>query len=425
MAFQELRFKLSPLSFLDDQRGRAGKFVELSPGPRRELLVWQPAAISQIFRSERHVRLDGSTTLQPLVGRHSLLFANGERHTAYRKVIGSRLRGHELAACHGIIRDTTETAVEALGQRSVIDVPAWTRELSLRIISLIIFGRADEALLSRFAAWTHSALGSRRQALAYRHLRLPTTLPSPWRKFLRERDTLCAGILDSARESSGTALIDLLTSGQPPLGLVTDEELTDQVLSLLFAGHETTASSTTSALHWLARDEQLLDDVQAELAATGSDGTDPDTTPLLDAVCRETLRISPPAMVAGNRVLTQELTLLDQPMAAGTRLTPCIYLAHSQPDIYPDPHRFDPNRFLGNRPSAQHYLPFGGGTRRCLGADLATLEMRMILAILLRGRTPRHLDPGAAKFTTRGPALGFGPKLPMVVETLSQRRRCP
>jgi cytochrome P450 len=86
MTLQELRFKLNSLSFLDDQRERAGRFVELRPHPERRLLVWQPTAISEIFRSDRHMRLDGSSTLQPLVGRHSLLFANGDRHTAYRKV---------------------------------------------------------------------------------------------------------------------------------------------------------------------------------------------------------------------------------------------------------------------------------------------------------------------------------------------------
>ncbi|MBP2326669.1 cytochrome P450 [Kibdelosporangium banguiense] len=410
MTLRELSFAFHPLSFLDSQRTRPDKLAELCPFPRRKVLVWQPEALGQIFRSERYMRLDGSSTLEPLVGRHSLLFANGPRHVAYRKVIGSRLRGRELASQYETIRSVTESTVDLLRPGTVIDVPEWTRALTLRIISLIIFGRIDQPLLTRFTDWTHSALGGRQRALVYRHFRPPTGFPSPWRTFLSERDLLRQEILDAAKESDGTGLIGLLVSGQPPLGHLGEDELVDQVLSMLFAGHETTASATTSALYWIARDDRLLADIRDELAAGDA------TFPLLEAVCQETLRISPPAMVAGNRVLTREITVLGQRMAAGTRLTPCIYLAHSQPDSFPDPHRFDPTRFLGNRLSAHHYLPFGGGTRRCLGADLAMLEMRTILATLLRRWTLRHIGGTVAKFTTRGPALGFGPALPMVVQ---------
>ncbi|TWP46961.1 cytochrome P450 [Lentzea tibetensis] len=409
MVSAALRFKLDTLPFLDAQDANTDKLVELRSKPSRQLLVWQPDAVADIFRSEHAMRLDGSETLGPLGGRHSLLFANGERHTSYRRVIGARLRGKQLATQHETIREVTAEAVDALRPGSVIDLPSWTRALTLRIVSRILFGHTDSAFLGAFTEWLDAALGTRRRTMVYRYLRPPGAVPSPWRTFQQRREALCQAVLRDARHPEDGSLLAELSRPEAPLGRLTDAELTDQVLSLLFAGHETTASAITSALYWLGRDDCLTAKIRAEVG--DGDASDADEVPLLEATCREVLRISPPAMVAGNRVLTEDRDLFGTRLAAGTRLTPCIYSAHRQPDVYPDPHRFDPGRFLGQRHSAQKYLPFGGGTRRCLGADLATLEMRMIVAAVLRARDVRVLAPEQATFALRGQALCFGPSL--------------
>ncbi|MEV6235681.1 cytochrome P450 [Lentzea sp. NPDC051838] len=411
MTLNALRFKMDTLRFLDERTAAGDTFFELQSRPERRLLVWQPEGLAEIFRSEHRMRLASSSTVEPLSGHHSLLFANGPRHTAYRKVIGARLRGRPLAACRDTIRQEAEAALEDVRPGSVVNLPEWSRALALRIISRVLFGHVDHELLTTFTRWLDSALGTRSRMLAYRYLRLPPAVPTPWRTFQRRRADLCDRVLRAAPHATDGSLTAVLRDGEPPLGALGDDDLTDQVLSLLFAGHETTASAMTSALYWLGRHPDVLADVRAELAATSADGAVAEDVPLLDAVCREVLRISPPAMIAGNRVLTEDMDILGHRAAAGTRLTPCIYAAHRQTDLYPDPLRFDPGRFLGQRTQAQRYLPFGGGTRRCLGADFASMEMRMVLAAVLRTRDVRVLSPHKATFALRGQVLCFGPTL--------------
>lgn len=409
MNHRELRFSMRPLGFLDGRElSRAGA-VELRRRPHHRLLVWNSDMLRDIFRSGQRMRLAGSSTLEPLVGRSSLLFANGDRHTCYRTVVGARLRGGPLASCHGLILDTARSAVEELRPGSTATMSVWANHLTLRIFSQILLGRLDEPLVSAFAGWVAGALGSRPRALSYRYVRPPVAIPSPWRTFLCRRGELATRIRRGVRDDSYPGLAAIL-----PVGIDEDEAI-DQVFSLLFAGYETTASALTSALHWLDRDEPLRHDVQDELDASSSDGSSAADLPLLNAICLETLRISPPALIAGNRVLIEDIEVAGQPMSAGTRLTPCVYLAHRQPEVYPSPSVFDPRRFLGRRPPAHAYLPFGGGRRRCLGADLAQLELRMVLAALLRQRVLTSVgDP--PKLWVHGQVLGLGAKATMAVQ---------
>ncbi|MEU0879510.1 cytochrome P450 [Lentzea sp. NPDC005914] len=352
------RFRLDPLPLLDSCIG-AGS---LALGADQEL-VWEPSRVGEIFRTEHQMRVDGSSTLEPLVGKHSLLFANGPAHTSHRQVIGPQLRGRALAAWQPVIAAETAAALAP----GVVDLPSWTRKLTLRIISRILFGETRDEFLSSFAAWVDSALGNRRRALVYRYLRF-SSVPA-WRNFLREREELRRLVLSFP---SGLDVGDL-----------SDSDRADQLVSLLFAGHETTASALTSALYWLDRSPGVLADLRDE-----PDG------PLLDAVCREVLRISPPAVIAGNRVLE------------GKRLTPCIYAAHRNPEVFTRPLEFCPERFVGHRFPASQYLPFGGGTRRCLGADLAMLELRTVLAMVVQTDF-RVVAPERAVFGPRGQVLCF------------------
>ncbi|WP_406218219.1 cytochrome P450 [Streptomyces decoyicus] len=422
------RFAFRTLSFLDAHKNDRSGVAELSGPPGRALLVWKPEIISQVFRGDRNMTLEGSDTLGPLVGDTSLLFANGPRHAAYRQVIGPRLRGRPLRGYEELIAEATRAAIDELRPGTVFQVPDWTRRLTLQIVSQIILGPVDHGLLHRFTSWIEGVLGSRGRTLAYRYLRLPHALPSPWRTFVRQRESLDKELLcpvsgksagggagSGAPEPSPATLAEVLRSGEEPLGPLGDGELRDQIVSLLFAGHETTASAISWALFWLAEHDEVRRDILDELKATSSSGAAAEDVPLLDAACREVLRISPPAVVAGNRVLDEGQEIDGVSHDAGTRLTPCIYLAHQQPDLYPQPERFDPHRFLGKRKSAQEYLPFGGGTRRCLGADLAMLEMRMVVAAVLRRRELKCVNPETGVPQLRGPAMGPSEDLRMTV----------
>jgi len=410
MNHRELRFSLRPLDFLDGQELSRVGAVELRKRPHHRLLVWNSDMLRDLFRSEQRMRLAGSSTLEPLVGRRSLLFANGDRHTCYRRIVGARLRGEPLASYCGLILDTARSAVEELRPGSTATLSDWAHHLILRIFSQIALGRVDESLVSAFASWVAGALGSRPRALSYRYVRPPAAVPSPWRTFLCRRGELATRIRRGVRDGSYPGLAAMLPAD------IDEDETVDQVFSLLFAGYETTATALTSALQWLDRDEPLRHNVQDELDASSADGSSAADLPLLNAVCLETLRISPPALIAGNRVLLDDAEVAGQPMSAGTRLTPCIYLAHRQPETYSSPHVFDPGRFLGRRPPAHAYLPFGGGRRRCLGADLAQLELRMVLAALLRRRVLTSAGDTPPRLRVHGQVLGFGTKTTMAIE---------
>ncbi|NEA36909.1 cytochrome P450 [Streptomyces sp. SID13031] len=349
-----------------------------------------------------------------MVGNSSLLFANGQRHVEYRAVLGPAMRGRSLMGYRALISSVADDAIEKLSRTpTVLLLADWARSLALHIVGRIVVGgeRATDSILDRYGAWVDGALGTRRKALAYRYLRGPSSLVQPWGPFIHRRAQLRRELLAEAHRcvSSGDlSLAKLLILGDHALGMLPDEELVDQIMSLLFAGHETTASAIAWTLFWLDQNPALNSDLREELESTTSDGSDGRDVPLLDAVCRESLRISPPATIAGSRILGEDGEYFGRGLPAGTKITPCIYLAHHQPDIYPGPLRFDADRFLKTRRSSSEFFPFGGGVRRCLGSDLAMMELRMVVAAMVRQVVFVCPNPKQGVPQQRGPAMGLG-----------------
>lgn len=404
----ELRMALRTLPFLNSHARSPGSVVELSTDPPK-LLVWHPEVIDWIFRSDRHLIHPGSRSLMPLFGRSSLLWADGPRHDAYRRVLGPPIRGRRLNNYRQGIADTVHEAVDALRPGQVISLPRWTRQLALRIVGRIILGPTDDTVLGEFTTWIERALGSRRRTLAYRFL--TGGLP-------RSSAELDSRLIRSAQENTATnppTLAALMLSNTELLGEIDDVELRDQIVSLLFAGHETTASAAAWTLYWLERDAALRHDVLAELEQTSDETPQAAQVPLLQAVISEALRLAPPVTVAENRRLPEATPLLGRSLPAGTTLTTSIYLAHRRPEYFPNPLRFDPHRFLGRRIPPQHYLPFGGGSRHCLGNQLGLLEIRTIAAALLRRREWRCVNPRSGVPTLRGHAMAPASSLRMQV----------
>lgn len=405
----EFRMAFRTLPFLNAQASSPTGVLELRDRPTRRLLVWHPEAIDQIFRTDQQLHHPPSRTLVPLLGRRSLLWTEGSRHLAYRRVLGQPLRGRRLGDFHGVIADTVDAAVDTLAPGTVIPLADWARRLTLRIIARIVLGRSDDEVLAPFTTWIDHALGSRHRTLAYRYVK--GGLPESG----AELDRLLVRSARATATAHPPALAALMLADTGPLREIDDSELRDQIVSLLFAGHETTASATAWTLFLLDRHAQIRHDVLSELDATDDDGSDATKVPLLHAVIQETLRLAPPVAVAGNRALAQDGELLGRPVAAGTILTPSIYLAHHRPDYFPESHRFTPSRFLGNRVTAQHYFPFGGGIRHCLGSQLGQVEIRMITAAVLRRRELRCVNPRAGVPQLRGHAMAPSSRLRMEV----------
>ncbi|HEX4705106.1 MAG TPA: cytochrome P450 [Pseudonocardiaceae bacterium] len=380
MNWPELNMAMRTIPFLESLVDSPDGFTEVTGGPDPRLLVWHPDMIDWIFRNDGRMRHPGGRSLIPLFGTLSPLWAEGPRHAAYRRVLGPSLRGPTLRSVSGIVADAVDGAIDGLAPGAVIELLAWTRGITLRVIARILLGRYDDALLADVTAWIEKAFGATHRTLAYRYLR--GGLPKPG----AELDSSLVRTAKASTDLRPPTIAARLLSADWPLGRIGDDELRDAVISMLFAGHDTTASAVAWTLFWLDRNPAVRHELAAELAATGADGSDAARAPLLQATVLESLRLTPPATLAEHRLLTEDETVAGRTFAAGTILTPAIYVAHHHPDRFPNPHRFDPNRFLGNHPVPAHFFPFGGSVRHCLGSQLAQMEIRMITAALLRRR---------------------------------------
>lgn len=177
------------------------------------------------------------------------------------------------------------------------------------------------------------------------------------------------------------------------------EEIRDQLMTLLLAGHETTATGLAWAFDLLLRNPEVLERLVAAVDA-GDDA-------YVRATVAEALRLRPVIPLAGRR-LSRELRVNGHVLEPGTDVTPAIWLAHTRPDRYPEPYAFRPERFLDGAPSTYAWIPFGGGVRRCLGAAFAEMEMRVALVEILRRRTLRAASPSAERVARRN--VTFSPK---------------
>jgi cytochrome P450 len=182
---------------------------------------------------------------------------------------------------------------------------------------------------------------------------------------------------------------------------MSDRELRDELMTLLGAGHETTATALAWALERLVRHPEVLDRVVADVAANGTEGD------YLDAVVKETLRLRPvvPAVI---RRLKAPMELSGYELPAGVFVSPSIFLTHRRPDIYPEPEAFRPERFLERPAGTYTWIPFGGGVRRCLGASFALFEMKVVLATVLERVRLRTVSEADEPVTRR--AITFAPR---------------
>jgi cytochrome P450 len=234
---------------------------------------------------------------------------------------------------------------------------------------------------------------------------------SPWGRFLRQQqqiDDLIYAEIRERREQldpSRTDILSLLMAARDQAGeSMTDVELRDELMTLLTAGHETTASALTWALYWIHKLPEVREKLLQELDSLGDD-PDPNTItrlPYLSAVCSETLRIYPVALITFPRRAKVLLEIMGYQFEPGTLVTGCIYLTHQREDIYPEAKRFRPERFLERQFSPYEYLPFGGGSRRCIGAAFAIFEMKLVLATILQEKQLALTNNRQAKPVRRG-----------------------
>ena len=215
---------------------------------------------------------------------------------------------------------------------------------------------------------------------------------SPWGRFVRNRaelDLLIYAEITDRRQSDGrdrTDILSMLISSQDADGNgMSDLELHDELMTLLVAGHETTATALAWAIYWINYLPEVKEKLLADIATLGAepDAMAINKLPDLNAVCSETLRIYPVAMFTFPRRVNEEISIEGYDLKQGMTVMGCIYLTHHREDLYPEAYLFKPERFLERQFSPYEYLPFGGGARRCVGVALAQLELKLVLVEIL------------------------------------------
>jgi cytochrome P450 len=374
-----------PVAFVERCRERfGGTFsVRLSRiGPM--VFFSDPASIKEVFGSDREntITQGRNVVLEPILGTKSLLVQEGAEHLARRKLMlppfhGERMRAYE----DSIERATIEEISNWPTGETVLSHPAMQR-ITLEVIMSAVFGVSDERHDS-LRAGLNRMLSSTRSPFAF-GLTFPLLRKLPpysgMLKSLRETDRLIAAEIADRRADPATEeredILSMLVSARDEDGQgLDDTELRDQLMTLLLAGHETTATALAWCFDQLLRTPDAYERLRAEIDSDG--GGD-----WMEAVIAETLRVRPVVPMIG-RELRKPMTLDGCDLEPGTSVMLSIYLAHTRPDVFAAPYRFDPSRFEGVKPDTYSWIPFGGGTRRCIGAAFAQFEMRIVLRTIL------------------------------------------
>lgn len=381
-----------------------------SRGGRLPLVIFSnPQAIQQIFTADPSYFDSGRgmDVFRPTLGDNSLILLDGDRHLRQRRLLMPPFHGERMRAYSKLICETTEQVINQWTIGEPFLVLQSMLDISLRVILQAVFGIEEgerfqqlRQLLRSMLDLTGSPLSS--SLVLIRSLQRDLGPWSPWGRFLRLRqkvDELIYAQIRQRREQperSRTDILSLLLSARDEAGQpMTDVELRDELMTLLVAGHETTAAAVTWALYWIHQLPEVHDKLMKELETLGHNLEDPSVIaqlPYLNAVCAETLRIYPVALFAFNRIVKSPIEIMGYQFQPGTVLTACIYLTHQREDIYPEPKRFKPERFLERQFSPYEYFPFGGGNRRCIGMAFAQFEMKLVLATILSRFQLRLVD---------------------------------
>ncbi|UBF23939.1 cytochrome P450 [Kovacikia minuta CCNUW1] len=371
----------------------------------------------------------GNWILTPFVGETSLILLDGKAHQRQRKLLMPPFHGDRLRAYGQDICQITQQVIDRWQPGQTFSAREVTQAISLQVIMRTVFGVDEGEQAERLHHHLNLLLKLFDQPLNssfvfIRALQKDWGALSPWGNFVRQRSQIDEILYAQIRERRdhperrGDDILSLMLAARDEAGEpMTDQELRDEMMTLLFAGHETTATALAWALYWLHWLPEVGAKVLQELAELGPN-PDPvaiSRLPYLNAVCQETLRIYPVGLFAFSRILNQSWSLMDYTFEPGTTIAVCIYLLHHRPDLYPNPKQFRPERFLERQFSPYEYFPFGGGNRRCIGAAFALFEMKLVLATILSRWQLQLCSKQPIKPVRRGVTMAPARGVPMQV----------
>jgi hypothetical protein len=399
-----------PMAFLERSRRRYGRrFTVRLIGQPPMVMISDPQEIKEVFQASPEVLHpgEGARILEPLVGRHSVILLDEGPHLEQRKLMLPAFHGERMQRLSGLMTEIAEHELESWPREEVLVLHPRLQRLTLEIILRAVFGlergsRLDALrdLLTRILAFSESPLSLLPP--------LPRALskfgpPAVLERLIAQADELIYTLIDERRreEVEGDDVLALLLAARREDGSpMTPEELRDELMTALVAGHETTASQLAWAFERLAHEPAVLGRLQDELDRSEEES-------YLTATINEILRLQPVLPNAEPRLVKQPVEIGGVLYPPGVALFANAYLVHHDPAIYPDPYALRPERFLGEQPGTYTWIPFGGGRRRCLGASFALQEMKIVLRAVLQRCELR--PAGARRERTRRRSITISP----------------
>jgi cytochrome P450 len=410
---QVLAYARDPLGFLIRHQRRYGDVFSVSfPFYKRLVYVADPALVKQLFAGppeQMHAGEANATVLEPALGPNSVLTLDEAPHLRQRKLLLPPFHGERIARYGEMMRAVTVGEMESWPVGEAFALRPHTQRIALAVILRAVFGVHDEVRLARFSALIERFAGRLSLVTALPPLRHDFGRRSPWARFLRARAALDEFVYEQIDRRRGEVaggeaepddVLSLLLAARHDDGSpMSDEELRDELVTVLAAGHETTATGLAWAFERLLRNPRVLGTLRESIAGG--------EVSYLEATVRETLRARP-VIVDVARRLTAPLEIGGYELAGGTYLMAAIAALHYREDLFPAPQEFRPERFLDGRADNYAWIPFGGGVRRCIGAAFAEYEMRVVMRTILERASLSAPDPKPERVRVRNITLAPG-----------------
>jgi cytochrome P450 family 135 len=381
---QALRMSRDPIGYAMQIHRRFGEpFTLKSPGFGTSVLFSSPDLIGPILTGDPNVFHAGlaNAPLKPIVGPWSLLILDRAPHLSQRRLLLPSFHGERLRAYAGLIGELAEREAASWPAETPFPLHPRMAALTLEVILHVVFGVTDERRLAELRRLLPDLADSARRLVFWGAVAQRDVGPiRPRATFQARRDAVDALLYEEIAERRRATdlaerrdVLSLLVEAQhddgTPMG---DAEIRDELLTLVLAGHETTATALSWAMDLLLRHPDVL-------ARVGADEDDA----YLEAVCKEILRIRPVVPIVG-RLTTEPVRIGAHELPAGVELAVGILITQHREDVFPQPEAFRPERFLDGQATSYGWVPFGGGVRRCIGASFAQFELAAILRVLAR-----------------------------------------
>jgi cytochrome P450 len=390
--------------FLDQGRARFGPMFSIKIAYEGDWVVLaDPELVKQVFTGDPKVfhAGEGNQILRPILGENSVLVLDERKHIGQRKLLLPPFHGERMQAYGEKMTEIAAREIESWPTGVPYKLRPRMQAITLEIIIETVFGVHDGERMEPL----REALRDFLDLTTNPRVLLPVLMVGPdrvnlipaFRRRVERVDNLIATEISERRRAEDLGeredVLSMLVQARHEDGSpMSDKEIRDELLTLLVAGHETTATALAWAMERLTRHPEKLERLRAEVEA-GEDE-------YLTATIQETLRLRPVISIVVRR-LTAPVEIGGYELPPGAGVTPCIHLIHRDPNIYPEPDRFLPERFVDNPPGTYTWIPFGGGVRRCLGAAFAQFEMAVVLRELVRRRQIEPAKPASERVYRR------------------------